>query len=176
MVSEPGNVYEREADHVAETVMRMPQTAEDERSSGEMPHLLRASDAPASAPEAGGDLESSVLAQATGGQPLPSSARAFFEPRLNSDLGNVRIHADSQAAESAHLVGARAYTLGNHIVFGNAEYAPAATPVASCWLTNWFTSFSKAAPPRQSSARQPSPRLTQLRPPPPNRSRLPPIG
>ena len=122
-VSQPGDIYEREADQVAETVMRTPQAAVDTPSSPP-PNLLRAADAPGAAPEVTGDVESAVLAQTTAGQPLPPSARAFFEPRLNADLANVRVHTDAHAADSAQSVGARAFTLGNHIVFNKAEYAP----------------------------------------------------
>ena len=40
------------------------------------------------------------------------------------DLSSVRIHADAQAAQSARDVGARAYAMGHHVVFGTAQYAP----------------------------------------------------
>ena len=39
-------------------------------------------------------------------------------------LSHVRIHTDSHAAESAREVGALAYTVGRHIVFGAGHYAP----------------------------------------------------
>jgi hypothetical protein len=40
------------------------------------------------------------------------------------DLGQVRVHTDGRAAESAHAVNALAYTLGNNIVFGEGQFAP----------------------------------------------------
>jgi hypothetical protein len=58
------------------------------------------------------------------GEPLPSSLRAFFEPRFNHDLGHVRVHAHAGAAASAREVGAHAYTIGRDIVFGTGKYAP----------------------------------------------------
>jgi len=58
------------------------------------------------------------------GHSLDAETRAFFEPRFRHDLGKVRIHADSRAAESANAVGARAYTVGNHISFGTGAYQP----------------------------------------------------
>jgi len=58
------------------------------------------------------------------GRPLPGSVRAFFEPRFGVDLRTVRVHADGPAAAAAHQVGARAYTVGEHIVFGAGQYAP----------------------------------------------------
>jgi hypothetical protein len=42
----------------------------------------------------------------------------------SADFGNVRVHTDSRAAESARALDARAYTLGHHIVFGAGSYAP----------------------------------------------------
>jgi hypothetical protein len=42
------------------------------------------------------------------------------------DFGNVRVHTDSRAAESAHELGAHAYTVGGDIVFDSGRYAPQA--------------------------------------------------
>jgi Domain of unknown function (DUF4157)/OmpA family len=39
------------------------------------------------------------------------------------DFSHVRLHVDPQAAESARQVGALAYTVGTHIVFGDGQYA-----------------------------------------------------
>jgi hypothetical protein len=50
-------------------------------------------------------------------------ARAGTSGR-RADFGSVRIHSDSRAAESAHELGARAYTVGKDIVFGAGRYAP----------------------------------------------------
>lgn len=61
------------------------------------------------------------------GQPLDEPTRTFMEPRLGADLGDVRIHAGPAAAESAHAVAARAYTVGQDIVFGADEYQPGTT-------------------------------------------------
>jgi hypothetical protein len=40
------------------------------------------------------------------------------------DLSRVRIHADDRAAASARAINAAAYTVGNHVVFGDGRYAP----------------------------------------------------
>ena len=61
---------------------------------------------------------------ATPGQPLAESARTALEPRFGHDFGEVRVHDDSNAAESALAVNALAYTVGSHIVFGKGQYAP----------------------------------------------------
>ncbi|HME31294.1 MAG TPA: DUF4157 domain-containing protein [Terriglobales bacterium] len=44
--------------------------------------------------------------------------------RGGNTFGNVRVHTDARAAESARTVGALAYTVGNHVVFGSGQYAP----------------------------------------------------
>lgn len=59
-----------------------------------------------------------------GGNPLPPSTRAFFEPRFGADFSRVRTHTGVRAAETAAAIQARAFTIGRDIVFGLGEYAP----------------------------------------------------
>ena len=61
----------------------------------------------------------------TPGQPLDSAARAFFEPRFGHDFSQIRVHTDAKAAESARAINARAYTVGDQIVFGSGQYGHA---------------------------------------------------
>ena len=58
------------------------------------------------------------------GQPLDGGTRAFFEARFGHDFSNVRVHADTHAAQSAQAVNALAYTVGQHTVFAAGQYAP----------------------------------------------------
>jgi hypothetical protein len=58
------------------------------------------------------------------GQPLDPATRAFMEPRFDHNFSRVRVHTDARAAESAGAVGALAYTVGQHIVFGTRQHAP----------------------------------------------------
>ncbi len=58
------------------------------------------------------------------GRPLDPKTRADLEPRLGFDFGQVRVHTDAAAAESAGAVNAQAYTVGGHVVFGAHQYAP----------------------------------------------------
>ena len=74
--------------------------------------------APATAPPA----VASALAQ--GGTPLPEGVRAFMEPRFGADFSGVRIHTGRAAAESAAAVNARAYTVGEDVVFAHGAYVP----------------------------------------------------
>src|SRR5437879_8758558 len=59
------------------------------------------------------------------GQPLDAATRADMSTRFGQDFSRVRVHADNRAAESARGIGARAYTVGEHVVFGAGEHHPA---------------------------------------------------
>lgn len=59
------------------------------------------------------------------GQPLDEPTRTFVEARFGQDFSHVRVHTDSQAAASAEVVNAKAYTVGHHVVFGRSQFAPA---------------------------------------------------
>ena len=56
------------------------------------------------------------------GQPLDPATRAFMESRFGHDFGQVRVHTDERAAESARAVNALAYTVGRDVVFGAGQY------------------------------------------------------
>jgi hypothetical protein len=61
-----------------------------------------------------------------------------MESRFGHDFSSVRVHTDAKAAESAHAVDARAYTLGQNIVFGTGQYAPG-TPTGQRLLAHELT-------------------------------------
>jgi hypothetical protein len=56
--------------------------------------------------------------------PLDVETRALMESRFGHDFSGVRVHNDGLAAESALAVNALAYTVGQHVVFGEGQYAP----------------------------------------------------
>ena len=60
----------------------------------------------------------------TSSSAIAPAERAFFEPRFGHNFSQVRVHTDERAARSADAVSARAYTLGDDIVFGAGQYAP----------------------------------------------------
>ena len=60
------------------------------------------------------------------GRPLDPATRGFMEARLGHNFSRVQIHADTRAAASARAVNARAYTVGQNIVFASGEYRPGA--------------------------------------------------
>ncbi len=143
-VSQPGDRQEREADRIADRVMRVatPQVRPDsgpisndleppvQRQSsglqdGEEEGLLRAEGIPARGPDVAAGAEQNVQqALSGGGKPLKPDTRSSMEARFGHDFSRVRVHDGSRAAESARRVEARAYTLGQDIVFAAGRYAP----------------------------------------------------
>ncbi|WP_229397625.1 eCIS core domain-containing protein [Micromonospora okii] len=60
-----------------------------------------------------------------GGTPLAPDVRADMEARFGGqDFGDVRVHTDGAAHESARSVNAQAYTVGSEIVFQRDSYDP----------------------------------------------------
>ena len=58
------------------------------------------------------------------GRPLEPEVRSDMETRLGSDFGDVRVHDDGRAHDSAVAVNAHAYTVGSNIVFQRDRYDP----------------------------------------------------
>jgi hypothetical protein len=103
---------EREADHAADHVTRLPaSTLQRAHQVGER--------SPTEAPAIVHDVVR------TPGRPLDAQTRGFMEPRFGHDFSQVRVHSDASAAESARAVDALAYTFGKHVVFGAGRYVPA---------------------------------------------------
>lgn len=63
----------------------------------------------------------------SGGSPLDVETRTDMESRLGHDFGDVRVHNDSRAHESAVAVNAHAYTVGSNVVFQRDKYDPSST-------------------------------------------------
>jgi Domain of unknown function (DUF4157)/Putative peptidoglycan binding domain len=133
---------EREADAVAEQVMRMPDPAFSPSSASaqisrkcaeceveeekEKEKLQRRQARPAGPAVSEAPLIVHEVLRSPG-RPLGPATRAFFEPRFGRDFGQVRIHTDARAAESARAVNALAYTVGRDVVFGPGQYLPETT-------------------------------------------------
>jgi uncharacterized protein DUF4157 len=63
----------------------------------------------------------------TGGQPLAPDVRTEMEARLGHDFGDVRVHTDNAAHDSAKSVSAHAYTVGSNVVFQRDMYDPSSS-------------------------------------------------
>ncbi len=146
-IGTPGDVYEQEADRIAQSVMRSPQTPSANAPTTETPCACggrcatcrgeaTAADAPVvqtkrvsaaatsaiSHTHAAMPAVNTVLTQP--GQPLDRAARGFMESRFGHDFSGVRVHTDDTAAQSARALDAAAYTVGRHLVFDRGYYQP----------------------------------------------------
>ena len=118
-VNEPGDVYEREADRIADQVMATPA---DPSVSGAPPHIQRFSG------QSNGHMDvapaSVDQALASPGRPLEPALRQDMEQRFGHDFSRVRVHLGAAAEQSAREVNAHAYTVGHSIVFDAGRFAP----------------------------------------------------
>lgn len=147
-IGSPNDKYEREADRVADQVMRVsehkvPRLFESQDGTEEIvqtkPQItplvqrqtedreddsLQANEIRGSTSGGMRDMHARVTTMQGGGQALSGSERAFFEPRFGHDFGSVRIHTNDSAARAVDDANARAFTVGRDIAFGAAQYSP----------------------------------------------------
>jgi hypothetical protein len=136
VISSPGGPDEREADDLADAVLAMPdhttmgsaQPSLQRKCTGcedEEKESIKTKHTPSARSSTALDPGPAVSAARHGGSPLPAELRSYFEPRFGQDFNEVRVHVGPDPAAGARAVQARAYTIGNEIVFGAGEFAPA---------------------------------------------------
>jgi hypothetical protein len=148
-INAPNDIYEQEAERVADQVMRMPApSAALQRAPVSIQRCAKcaaatriedmcpscAAKARAEAyvqrsatgivPDVTPQVETRINALRGGGQPLDTSVRAFMEPRFGHDFSQVHVHTDGQAADLSRSVSALAFTVGQDVVFGAGQYQP----------------------------------------------------
>jgi hypothetical protein len=147
----PGDMQEREADAIADRVMRVPDPAgstttvqrkcaqceeeeqvrrkgadeeKDEEKDEEEKKVRTKSEHAADAGPVSASAAAGIESARGGGEALPAGERAFFEPRLGAELSSVRVHDDADAARLNRQLGARAFTVGHDLFFAQGEYRP----------------------------------------------------
>ena len=131
-ISQPGNVYEQEADRIAERVMRMPAPVIQRTCSAcatgdstcskcetEKQELVQRKTEQVS--DSSGSIPDDFLQSLGPGQPLDSATRAFFEPRFGADLSGVRLHTGGEAVQLNRAINAQAFTQGRDIYLGEGK-------------------------------------------------------
>jgi hypothetical protein len=118
-VNEPGDIYEQEADRIADQVMA---TQAHRAASGTPPRIQRYSGQPTGQIDAAPASVDAALASPD--SPLEPALRQDMEQCFGCDFSLVRVHSGGAAEQSAREVNARAYTIGHHIVFGAGRFAP----------------------------------------------------
>lgn len=143
-VNEPGDVYEQEADAMADSVMQMQPLNENASAKPvtgligrsvqrkcahceeeeKRKKLMRKESGGADGTTVSSSFESALQASKGSGSPLPASTRNFMERAFSSDFSNVKIHTGNKAAEMNQSVNAKAFTYGNDIYFNEGQYSP----------------------------------------------------
>ena len=116
-VSQPHDVYERQADAVADGIVQ--------ESLAPAPTISRLVTPAADAgepPETPPGLERTIASPGPGAA-IPEDVRARIEQYLKVPLCNVRVHSDQQAQLAAAQLGARAFTANGDIFLGAGESA-----------------------------------------------------
>jgi len=123
-IDRPGDAYEQEADRVADRVTG--------GSAAECGGGSTMASAPVQVQRtwdgAGDGIAVADAGTRSTGSALPRETRALMEARFGADFSAVRVHADAGAAVEAGMLGARAFTRGRDIVFGEAAYQPGTAP------------------------------------------------
>ncbi|WP_221392546.1 DUF4157 domain-containing protein [Dyadobacter sp. NIV53] len=146
-IGSPNDVYEQEADNIADKVMRMTDTGLTLKSSPvqdlisrkcaaceeEEKHIQKKSINDDITPviqkrgNDGGGIASDVISGQIesakgGGSPIDQSTRNFMETRFGNNFSAVRIHTDSKAVQLSQELNAQAFTVGNDVFFNQGKY------------------------------------------------------
>ncbi len=139
-INNPDDAYEKEADAVADEIMRMS-PEQDHLNSGASANPISAIRGKCSHCKeeenqmhrkkmsneeiyAGNNLENYLENISGSGASLSKEVRNFYEPRFGYDFSNVKVHTDRVASKSAQSINALAYTSGSDIVFNTGQYSP----------------------------------------------------
>lgn len=139
------DVSERDADRVAEKLLRFPEDSADFRhlsnptSPPAIPlrsfnsshtlapsinaNKLRGEVPPRPLINKPAGLQAQFDTVKSPGQPLPVQVRNFFEPRFGKDFSSVRVFQGSTAETLSAQLNAKAFTVGHDLVFGAGEYS-----------------------------------------------------
>jgi len=145
-IGAPDDVYEKEADAMADKVMRMPmpepinfstamnvvnrkcteckeeeKLQRKEKRDEDDDKILMKSENTSYTGKAAPSIVHDVI-NTSGGKSLDPDTRSFMEPRFGYDFSNVKIHDNPIAAKSANSINALAYTSGNNVVFNSGQY------------------------------------------------------
>jgi hypothetical protein len=135
-VSSPDDPAEREAERIAEKVVRMDESdrrAQPTRGNGEGGRGLSDPKPQPSKPVGGsrgnsGVSEAAESAVSSGfqgnGEPLPAEIRPGFESKMGADISDVRAHSGLEADEAARSTNAEAYAMDSDVVFKKSNYRP----------------------------------------------------
>jgi len=121
--------YEREADRVAEQILRKIDPISSVSNSLAGRYVVQEKPVAQSQIGFGGgqvssETESAIRQEKGRGSPLDKSFRPKMEQAFGADFGKVRVHTDQRADQLSRSIQAQAFTTGRDIFFKQGEYNP----------------------------------------------------
>ena len=138
-IGQPGDKYEREADTVADRVMRMSESAtmqmqpiEEEEEMMQPKLRMQPMEEEEEALQAkyrsdhevSTGLSNRLRSTQGNGTILPLQTNRLMSDAIGTDFSGVKIHTDHEAAQMNQQLGARAFTFKNNVYFNSGEYNP----------------------------------------------------
>lgn len=134
-VNDPNDVYEQEADSIAQAVSnRLPhqiqRQEEEEPEEGEVEIQTKSvlqRQVTDTIPEVSSDIEDKINRARGGGESLDTTIREPMEQAFGANFSGVRVHSDESADALNQSLKARAFTTGQDIFFRSGEFNPASS-------------------------------------------------
>lgn len=139
-VNEPGDQFEQQADQVADRVVQQNDhpvqtgiagsnlagqiSRKPAFESDAEPESPLQRSAASSAPEVSPETQQKIESSKGSGQPMAPDTLHKMENAMGADLSRVKIHEGAEASALNRDLGARAFTHGNDIYFGQGNYNP----------------------------------------------------
>ncbi|TAL46291.1 MAG: DUF4157 domain-containing protein, partial [Chitinophagaceae bacterium] len=138
-VGTPDDPYEKEADVMADKVMRMPgqnfvqrKCAECEKEEEEKlrrkplsdsitPFIQTKSNSETTVPDS---VSTSIQNSKGNGSSFDRGIQYFMESRFGADFSSIKIHTGSESIQMNRELNAKAFTKGNDIYFNEGQYQP----------------------------------------------------
>ena len=144
-IGQPNDHFEKQADHVADAVVQMPDAAqpiqrqEEEEAQTKLNPVLqrkcteceerhnlqtKKNNSAGIGNTASESVSKKIKSGSGTGQSMPKSLQSDMSQKIGADFSNVNIHTDSEAAQMNQSLSARAFTFGNDVYFNSGEYNP----------------------------------------------------
>ena len=117
----PGDIYEQEADRMADYVVGVSSKPESPVSGMSRPSVSAFGGTSVALPSSLGSRIGEVRGR---GDKMPSEVLSRMQNGFGRDFSQVRIHTDEASAEMNRSIGALAFTYGNDIFFNAGQFQP----------------------------------------------------
>lgn len=136
-LSQPGDRYEREADAMADSILRGEQVTPSFSAPSqiaqrkcrhceeeEKKHRVQRKEISHTPVTTSGSFSQHLQSASTQGTPLPAAAMHRMNQSFSTDFSAVRIHTDAKAQQLSRSINANAFTCGTHIFFSQHKFDP----------------------------------------------------